>query len=89
MPPLFFKPRALLSPPVPLISAEQPKPKVPEPLCQASGLQHLPFRTGSRPSLSIQRAISSSAKMPAYAGNASRVSGRGRLSKSASRPRPQ
>jgi hypothetical protein len=38
---------------------------------------------GSRPSLSIQPAISSSAKMPAKAGNGLHTSGRGNLSKSA------
>jgi hypothetical protein len=46
-----------------LISAELLRPRVPEPLCQATGLQLLTLRTGLRPSLSIQLAISFSAKM--------------------------
>jgi hypothetical protein len=55
-------------------------------LCQAQGRQHPSSQMGSRPSQSIQQAIPSSAKTPACAGNASRISGRARLSKSASRP---
>jgi len=86
---LYFKPRALLSQPVSPASARQRRPKVQEPLCRASGRQHPPFRTGTRPLPSIRQAISLSVKMPEYAGNALRISGRGRLSRSISHPPPR